>query len=127
MTTSARLAIMFFAALLSACAATQVEPLVSPPPVTEAAAQPVAAPVPAKNPELAAFFEALRADELMAVTRSRIEHAQQGITAAERRLAVGSATRGPPLSRQVSDRPRSGLRRTSQSMLTVPSSPDQAP
>jgi outer membrane protein len=48
-----------------------------------------------------AFFEALRAEELMAVTRSRIELAQQGITAAERRLAVGSATRSDVLRAQL--------------------------
>lgn len=48
-----------------------------------------------------AFFEALRAEELMAVTRSRIELAQQGIAAAERRLAVGSATRSDVLRAQL--------------------------
>ncbi|MDC0714601.1 TolC family protein [Stigmatella sp. ncwal1] len=48
-----------------------------------------------------AFFEALRAAELMAVTQSRIELAQQGITAAERRLAVGSATRSDVLRAQL--------------------------
>jgi uncharacterized protein (DUF885 family) len=44
-------------ALLGACAATQVEPLAAPPALAEAAAQTAAAPIPAKNPQLAAFFE----------------------------------------------------------------------
>jgi outer membrane protein len=43
------------------------------------------------------FFEALRAEELMLVARARIERAQQGVEAAERRLAVGSATRSDVL------------------------------
>jgi outer membrane protein TolC len=48
-----------------------------------------------------AFFEALRAEELMAVARARIERAQEGAEAAERRLAVGSATRSDVLRAQL--------------------------
>lgn len=48
-----------------------------------------------------AFFDGLRAEELMAVARARIERAQQGAEAAERRLAVGSATRSDVLRAQL--------------------------
>jgi len=47
------------------------------------------------------FFDGLRAEELMAVARARIERAQQGFDAAERRLAVGSATRSDVLRAQL--------------------------
>jgi outer membrane protein len=47
------------------------------------------------------FFDGLRAEELMAVARARIERAQQGAEAAERRLAVGSATRSDVLRAQL--------------------------
>ena len=47
------------------------------------------------------FFEALRAEELMTVAKARIERAQQGVEAAERRLAVGSATRSDVLRSQL--------------------------
>jgi outer membrane protein len=43
------------------------------------------------------FFEALRAEELMVVAQARIERALEGVGAAERRLAVGSATRSDVL------------------------------
>ncbi|HEX8704521.1 MAG TPA: TolC family protein, partial [Myxococcaceae bacterium] len=43
----------------------------------------------------------LRAEELMVVARSRIERAQEGVAAAERRLAVGSATRSDLLRSQL--------------------------
>jgi outer membrane protein len=48
-----------------------------------------------------AFFDGLRAEELMTVARSRIERAQEGVSAAERRLAVGSATRSDLLRAQL--------------------------
>jgi outer membrane protein len=48
-----------------------------------------------------AFFDALRAEELMSVARARIERAQEGVEAAERRLAVGSATRSDVLRAQL--------------------------
>jgi outer membrane protein TolC len=48
-----------------------------------------------------AFFDALRAEELMRVARARIERAQEGLEAAERRLAVGSATRSDVLRAQL--------------------------
>lgn len=43
------------------------------------------------------FYEVLRAEGLDAVARSRIERAKQNVDAAERRLAVGSATRSDVL------------------------------
>ncbi len=48
-----------------------------------------------------AFFDGLRAEELMVVARSRIERAQEGVEAADRRLAVGSATRSDVLRSQL--------------------------
>jgi TolC family type I secretion outer membrane protein len=48
-----------------------------------------------------AFFAGLRAKELIAVARARIERAQEGVGAAERRLAVGSATRSDVLRAQL--------------------------
>jgi outer membrane protein len=47
------------------------------------------------------FFEALRAEELMLVAQARIERAREGAGAAERRLAVGSATRSDVLRSQL--------------------------
>jgi len=47
------------------------------------------------------FFDALRAEELMAVARARIERAKEGVGAAERRLTVGSATRSDVLRSQL--------------------------
>ncbi|WP_240486457.1 TolC family protein [Hyalangium minutum] len=47
------------------------------------------------------FFEALRAEELMTVAKARIERAREGVEAAERRLAVGSATRSDVLRSQL--------------------------
>ncbi|MDY7225639.1 TolC family protein [Hyalangium rubrum] len=47
------------------------------------------------------FFDGLRAEELMVVARARIERAQEGVGAAERRLAVGSATRSDVLRSQL--------------------------
>ncbi|WP_224247814.1 TolC family protein [Hyalangium gracile] len=48
-----------------------------------------------------AFFDALRAEELITVAKSRIERAQEGVGFAERRLAVGSATRSDLLRAQL--------------------------
>ena len=48
-----------------------------------------------------AFFGALRAEELMAVAKARIERAQEGVGFAERRLTVGSATRSDTLRAQL--------------------------
>ncbi|MFL5344445.1 MAG: TolC family protein [Hyalangium sp.] len=48
-----------------------------------------------------AFFDALRAEELMAVAKARIERANQGVGFAERRLTVGSATRSDLLRAQL--------------------------
>ncbi len=47
------------------------------------------------------FFEGLRAEELMVVAQARIERALEGVGAAERRLAVGSATRSDVLRAQL--------------------------
>ncbi|MEO5971886.1 MAG: DUF885 domain-containing protein [Sphingomicrobium sp.] len=52
-------------ALLSACAANRVDPLLQPPPMDAAEpAAPVAAPIPARNAELAAFFDEVDQAEL---------------------------------------------------------------
>ncbi|MEJ7777186.1 MAG: DUF885 domain-containing protein [Sphingomicrobium sp.] len=60
-----RLILLASAALLPACATNQVEPLIQPPPVDAAApAEPAVAAIPAKNAELAAFFEATDKAEL---------------------------------------------------------------
>jgi outer membrane protein len=48
-----------------------------------------------------AFFDGLRAEELMAVAQARIKRAEEGVEAAERRLAVGSATRSDLLRSQL--------------------------
>ncbi|MBN1204721.1 MAG: TolC family protein [Myxococcaceae bacterium] len=48
-----------------------------------------------------AFFDGLRAEELIAVARARLERAKEGVGAAERRLAVGSATRSDVLRAQL--------------------------
>lgn len=48
-----------------------------------------------------AFFAVLRADEVIRVSEQRIERARQGLTAAEERLRVGSATRSDSLRSQL--------------------------
>lgn len=48
-----------------------------------------------------AFFDALRAEELMIVTKARIDRAKEGVGFAERRLTVGSATRSDVLRAQL--------------------------
>jgi outer membrane protein len=48
-----------------------------------------------------AFYEEQRAEELLAVARARLERAQQGVEAAERRAKVGSATRSDVLRAQL--------------------------
>ena len=76
-----RLLLLASTALLTACAATPVEPLAAPPPATEAAAaQPAAAPIPAKNAELAAFFEEYDKAEL---ALSPLSKAYRGIKDAD--------------------------------------------
>jgi outer membrane protein TolC len=47
------------------------------------------------------FYDGLRAAELMTVAKARIERAQEGVGAAEHRLAVGSATRSDVLRAQL--------------------------
>ncbi|WP_224368469.1 TolC family protein [Hyalangium versicolor] len=47
------------------------------------------------------FFDGLRAEELMAVAKARIERAQEGVGFAEKRLSVGSATRSDLLRAQL--------------------------
>ncbi len=60
-----RLILLASTALLAACATNRVDPLLQPPPVEATAlAEPVAAPIPAKNAELAAFFETADKAEL---------------------------------------------------------------
>lgn len=44
-----------------------------------------------------AFFQVLRADELIRVAETQVERAQKGLEAAQQRLAVGSATRSDSL------------------------------
>lgn len=48
-----------------------------------------------------AFYEASRARELSAVSRARVERAQFGLEAAQRRLSVGSATRSDVLRAEL--------------------------
>jgi outer membrane protein len=48
-----------------------------------------------------AFYDTLRAEELMTVAKARIERANQGLGFAERRLSVGSATRSDLLRAQL--------------------------
>ncbi len=59
-----RFALLASTALLTACAATPPPAPLSPPAETVAAELPVAAPIPAKNAELAAFFDAYDKAEL---------------------------------------------------------------
>ena len=47
------------------------------------------------------FFAVLRADETLAVAQSQLERAQQSLDAAERRIAVGSATTSDRLRSQL--------------------------
>ena len=67
-------------ALLTACAATQVDPLLAPPPAEAAAAPAAIAPIPAKNPQLAAFFEEYDKAEL---ALSPLSKAYRGIKDAD--------------------------------------------
>jgi len=48
-----------------------------------------------------AFFDALRTSELVRVAEARVQRAQEGLEAAERRLSVGSATRSDVLRAQL--------------------------
>lgn len=48
-----------------------------------------------------AFYEVLRTEDLAAVARSRIERAEEGVTAAQQRLQLGSATRSDLLRAQL--------------------------
>ena len=48
-----------------------------------------------------AFFAVLRADEVIRVSEQRIDRARQGLSAAEERLRVGSATRSDSLRSQL--------------------------
>jgi outer membrane protein TolC len=48
-----------------------------------------------------AFFEVLKADELIRVSESRLERAQEALDAAERRAQVGSATQSDVLRAQL--------------------------
>ncbi|WP_420129285.1 TolC family protein [Longimicrobium sp.] len=48
-----------------------------------------------------AFFEVLRTEDLTAVAQSRIQRAEEGVTAAQQRLSLGSATRSDLLRAQL--------------------------
>lgn len=48
-----------------------------------------------------AFYEALRTEDLLAVAQSRVERANEGVTAAEQRRQLGSATRSDALRAQL--------------------------
>lgn len=48
-----------------------------------------------------AFYDVLRADELIAAAEARVTRAQEGLQAAEQRLAVGSATRSDALRARI--------------------------
>jgi outer membrane protein len=48
-----------------------------------------------------AFFEVLRTEDLTGVAQSRIQRAEEGVTAAQQRLSLGSATRSDLLRAQL--------------------------